>query len=381
MTRRLVVFPNDPIYKYYEKGEIKPRYYNPGNFFHEVHLISLCDHDIEPEKVQMLVGNAELHIHAIGKPSALTLPFFPRKVVPIVRAISPHLIRGYGAFQAGMLAVNAGRKLGIPTAISLHNDHDAARRYSRRLSLHLARLLEYYAIGGANKVICVSNYLVRRAQRYGARDIAVIYNKVYVEQFRLPDGAKPERLSDKPTILSVGRLDPQKYQECLIRAIRGLNVTLVLIGDGILYDKLRKLARQLGVAGQVTFIKSVPNQEIPRYYWAADIFAMATHYEGFCIPVLEAMAAGLPVVVCDTEPLSEILADTGLVVEKTPTGFREAFVRLLAEPQLRQDLGAKARARAVELDGSITEQKEVEVYQAIMEDGSDKKRSVNRALC
>ena len=366
MTRRLVVFPNDPIYKYYEKGEIKPRYYNPGNLFDEVHFISLCDKDIEPEKVQVLVGDAELHIHATGRPSGLTLPFFPRKVVPLVQAISPHLIRGYGAFQAGMLAVNAGRKIGIPTVISLHNDYDAARQYSRQVSLHLARLLEYYAIGQADKVICVSNYLVRRAKRYGARDIAVIYNKVYVEQFRPPDGAKPERLSEKPTVLSVGRLDPQKYQECLIRAICDLDVTLVLIGDGILYDKLRKLAQQLGVAERVMFIKSVPNQEIPRYYWAADVFAMATHYEGFCIPVLEAMAAGLPVVVCDTEPLPEILGDTGLVVDKTPEAFREAFVRLLADPGLREELGAQARARAVELDGEVMEQREYELYQELV---------------
>ena len=54
--RRFIVFPGDPLYKYFEKGEIKLRYWNPQNMFSEVHIISLCSSDIEPEKVQDFVN-------------------------------------------------------------------------------------------------------------------------------------------------------------------------------------------------------------------------------------------------------------------------------------------------------------------------------------
>ena len=54
---RICIFPNDPIISYYEKGEIKERYYNPENFFDEVHIISFIDDDVKEEKITTIVGN------------------------------------------------------------------------------------------------------------------------------------------------------------------------------------------------------------------------------------------------------------------------------------------------------------------------------------
>jgi len=64
---KLCIFPNDPIISYFEKGEIKNRYYNPCNFFNEIHIISFTGKDIEESKVQNIVGKAELKIHSVGK--------------------------------------------------------------------------------------------------------------------------------------------------------------------------------------------------------------------------------------------------------------------------------------------------------------------------
>ena len=67
MILKLCVFSNDPIISYYNKGEIKPRYFNPNNFFDEIHIISFIDNDIDSSKVQTLAGDAILHIHPVGK--------------------------------------------------------------------------------------------------------------------------------------------------------------------------------------------------------------------------------------------------------------------------------------------------------------------------
>ncbi len=64
---KVCIFPNDPINAYYEKGEIKKRYYNPNNIFDSVHIISLIEKDIEESKIQEIVGNAKLKIHSVGK--------------------------------------------------------------------------------------------------------------------------------------------------------------------------------------------------------------------------------------------------------------------------------------------------------------------------
>ena len=64
---KLCVFPNDPIQAYYDKGEIKERYYNPQNIFSEIHFITLIDQDIEASKIQVVGGKAKIIIHSVGK--------------------------------------------------------------------------------------------------------------------------------------------------------------------------------------------------------------------------------------------------------------------------------------------------------------------------
>ena len=67
MIKKLVVFPNDALLDYYNKGEIKERYFNPENWFDEIHIISLFKKEIDEKKVQKLAGNAKLIIHNFGK--------------------------------------------------------------------------------------------------------------------------------------------------------------------------------------------------------------------------------------------------------------------------------------------------------------------------
>ena len=67
MNKKLVVFPNDSLLDYFNKGEIKERYFNPLNWFDEIHIISLFHEEIEAKKVQKLAGNAVLKIHNFGK--------------------------------------------------------------------------------------------------------------------------------------------------------------------------------------------------------------------------------------------------------------------------------------------------------------------------
>ena len=62
---KLCIFPNDPIIAYYQKGEIKERYFNPENLFDEIHIISFTDKEIDVSKVQQIAGNAKLIIHTV----------------------------------------------------------------------------------------------------------------------------------------------------------------------------------------------------------------------------------------------------------------------------------------------------------------------------
>jgi glycosyltransferase involved in cell wall biosynthesis len=192
----------------------------------------------------------------------------------------------------------------------------------------------------------------------------VIYNRAYVEQFDVA-GAAHKRVASPLTILTVGRFVRAKYQECLIRAVHQLDAKLVLIGNGELRPSLERLVTTLQMADRVTFHSRVPHGEIALQYSAADIFAIATHYEGFCIPVLEAMAAGLPIVASRIPSIEEILGDAGVLVENEPAAFAAALRRLIADPGLRHEYGGRARRRASMMDGSVMEAREAALYETL----------------
>ena len=108
---KLCIFPNDPIIAYYEKGEIKDRYFNPNNIFDEIHIISFIDADIEEEKVQKIAGTAKLTIHSVGKISIKNRKKEISKILDLVRSISPDAIRAYNPLIQGWCAAFISKEL------------------------------------------------------------------------------------------------------------------------------------------------------------------------------------------------------------------------------------------------------------------------------
>ena len=81
------IFPNDPIQAYFEKGEIKERYFNPNDIFDEIHIISFTEKDIEESKVQKIAGNAKLIIHSVGEINLKNRKKYVPKVLELVDKI------------------------------------------------------------------------------------------------------------------------------------------------------------------------------------------------------------------------------------------------------------------------------------------------------
>jgi glycosyltransferase involved in cell wall biosynthesis len=224
---------------------------------------------------------------------------------------------------------------------------------------------EPYTLRHADKVICAYQFPFEYAQRFGAREenIEVIYNRVDLTKFR--PSHEQDRGDRRPLrVLCVGRLIEEKNQQTLIRAIQGLDLHLTLIGDGNMRSYLYDLVKQLGLIDRVEFIHSVPNEEINQYYRQADIFALPIKYGGIAIPVIEAMASGLPVVVPRPffEPEPELVGDVAMVVENTPRGFHEALRQLMEDSSLRYQLGKKGRKLAESISGDKMEAKERDLY-------------------
>src|SRR5439155_1177000 len=168
----------------------------------------------------------------------------------------------------------------------------------------------------------------------------------------------PRRGSRPPTVLCVARMYPRKRLDVLLRAgarLRGRipGVRVRIVGDGPESARLRALSADLGLEETVTFLGEISRSALAVEYVGADCFCLPTVQEGFGLVFAEAMAAGLPIVACRTAAVPEVVEDgrTGLLVSPNdPEELARAMERVLANAEVRAELGAAGRRRVEDSD-------------------------------
>jgi L-malate glycosyltransferase len=158
-------------------------------------------------------------------------------------------------------------------------------------------------------------------------------------------------------LLFVGRGVPNKAQHHLVMtsaALRdaGVDHELWLVGSWAAapdYERhCRRLARTLAVEDRIRFLGSVSEAELARRYAEADLFLCLSDHEGFCVPLIEAMAGGLPIVAHASSAVPETVGAAGLLLEdKPPSLVAEAVAETLRNPRVQ---AAQAAARPERLD-------------------------------
>jgi glycosyltransferase involved in cell wall biosynthesis len=148
-------------------------------------------------------------------------------------------------------------------------------------------------------------------------------------------------LGDKPFIFSVGTLQPRKNYEMLIRAFKPISETtthqLVIAGGfGWMYKQILEEASRLGLTERVKLIGFVDDQDLPALYSDASLFAFPSLYEGFGIPLLEAMSCGVPVISSNASSLPEVAGDAALLLPPDAQELWSENLRQLLEDSSRR---------------------------------------------
>jgi glycosyltransferase involved in cell wall biosynthesis len=215
------------------------------------------------------------------------------------------LIDAHFAYPDGWAAVLLGRWFGRPVCITLRG---TIEQWSRS---RFGRLLCDWGLRRAARVIAVAESLADRARQGGVpqQRVAMIANGVDTDRFRLVDAAEARRRvgwqDTGRLLLSVGHISPRKGFHRVIRALpRAIakcpELKLVIVGGrGAEEDnraELRAMVQRLGLSDRVVFAGAKPPDEVALWLAAADVFILASDYEGCPNVVLEAMACGRPVV-------------------------------------------------------------------------------------
>lgn len=213
---------------------------------------------------------------------------------------------------------------------------------------------------GTDAVIVVSEAIRKEAQRLKLipdHRLHAIQNGIRTDRFDVPaDQARAVRdglgiTPDQIMVVNVARLAPFKAIHILIQAAAILapdhpNLRVVIVGDGQLRGEMEDLVKRRGVGDVVRF--AGVRRDIPQVLAAADIFALSSNCEGLPIAVLEAMAAGLPIVSTAVDGIPEVVLDGQVGLLCPPQDARALADQLrtvIENPELRHKMGEAARVR------------------------------------
>ena len=167
------------------------------------------------------------------------------------------------------------------------------------------------------------------------------------------DVSQPPAIGDDPVVLSPYNLEPRKNLLSLLEAVASLKLPfkLVLYGRAAVTDQreqeFRAHVERLGIADRLVLTGRLDDPELNGWYRRADIFIFPSLYEGFGLPLLEAMRAGACVIAHNDSAMAEIVSDCGLQVNmREVAGIAQALEKCLTNKDMRCDLGQKAAERA-----------------------------------
>jgi glycosyltransferase involved in cell wall biosynthesis len=288
-------------------------------------------------------------LHCFGARHTWQLPWIASRLSRRMRADAPRIVQCF-LFHANVLGAWAAHRAGVPHVLS------GIRVAERRHNWHL-RLMRWVD-PWVERHVCVSQMVSEFSCAAGGlpvEKLAVIANGVDLARFSAGDGKPPVDLgmrSGRRSIAFVGRLDEQKNMPWLFELLPPVLEShpehdLVIVGTGHLRSRLEQQAVRLGISPRVHFAGY--RGDVPEILAASDVLVLPSRWEGMPNVVLEAMAAGKPVVATDVEGVSEALG-TAAAQQVVRPGHAEAFAAklnlILSDASLSESLGRENQQRA-----------------------------------
>jgi glycosyltransferase involved in cell wall biosynthesis len=175
-------------------------------------------------------------------------------------------------------------------------------------------------------------------------------------------------------LLSVGSLEPGKNRPRIIRALaelrdRGTDATLAIVGQPAWkYEHEQSLVADLGMRERVRYLGYVSDDDVVALYSGAAAVVVPSLYEGFGLPVIEAMACGAPVITSNISATAEVAGGAAILVDPRSTAsIRDAIDRMLGDPDLRAKLREAGLARAAEFSWQRAAQETHSIYRRVVD--------------
>ena len=299
--------------------------------------------------IEHRLKRANIRLWHLGKRPGFDPRLF-KSLDRVLKEVRPHVVHTH--LSVLRYALPGLRRHRVPLVV--HTMHNLAEHETDAFG----RVVHWFAFRWGVLPVAISREVAASVKRvYGVECKATVPNCIPVENYRgsLADRARwreKERF-DRDAILftCVGRLEPQKNPLLLVQAFAALNnprIHLIMLGEGSLREQLAAYIHQHGLERRVHLLGK--RNEVPECLAASDVFVLSSNWEGNPLAVMEAMAAGLPVVGTAVGGVPE-LVESGRQGILVPPGdcaaFRDAMRTLLNDPEKRTAMAKAARVRAI----------------------------------
>jgi glycosyltransferase involved in cell wall biosynthesis len=299
-----------------------------------------------------------------------TLPFLKKEIEKLSRN-NYDIVHGQG-FSSCAYFLTKEKKPFVYTLHGISAEHLVGYREPMLSVLKILFDAEKYCVDNADKIICVSKRTMKEAPKYygfSKNKCVYIPNGVDVLKFR-----QKRMKSKKPTIGFVGFLHEHKGVHFLLNAMSYVvreipDAFLVIIGTGSGMKRFKRMTSNLGISKNVFFAGRVLDEDLIRWYNTFDLFVLPSQYEGFGLVVLEAMAAGTPVIVSDTGNLPELAKDSGFVVDpENTTELSDKIIKILLDENLRKRLSKNCLRKIKKFDWKYIVKKTEKLYENLLDE-------------
>lgn len=333
---------------------------------HEVTLIDIPCHDrskttYDIEEVPVVLKdhkNAATHIV-----SEFLFDYFSSLHIQRLAKTKKFDVINFQSQFSALFGMQMAQRMGIPSVFTLHNPIWSDTVCCRSLTQKLRFWMERTAEKKADLVICLSKTVAANVTRFlGVDPVKVLVVPVGIDDswFIKPhlDPAIQYKYgpNNEPIILNVARIASYKNQLTIIKGIPDIlkqvpNAQFIFVGPVESPSYLRMLKKNLtciGSKNNVVFTGSISLSELRQLYYLADVFVFPSLKENMPQAMLEAMAAGRPIIFSSIAPLREVLpSDAGIMISASDhEALMMATIKLLQDRGLRDELGVKARSYA-----------------------------------
>lgn len=313
---------------------------------HELSVVSLFSNG--HSELDQALARSGVEVHYLGKHLGLDVHMYPR-LRRLVASLRPHIVHTHRYVLRYVLPASVGT--GARVVHTLHN------MASREVDLP-GKVVHWMAFHSGVGMVAIGDSVARSARALYLRPPdAIIRHGIPTQAYRLPESDREAAraslgLTSGVVFLSAARLTAQKNIGGLLQAFaevlrRGVSSDLLVAGEGEEAPRLARLADELGISPHVRFLGV--RTDMPQLLAASDVFVLASSWEGTPLALMEAQAAGKPIIATAVGGVAELVVDGihGVLVPPADTAaLSDAMLRLARDARLRRCIGERAAAEA-----------------------------------